>query len=174
VDETRLCEQFIRRLTDLWAGSATSEAETRLIRFSIDLVAERTKVVGRLIDYPFIVLFILIISRMRLFDNWDVPVGLVVLWGLSAGYAIVCAFLLGRAAEHLRQAALQRLTTARNEAREAGETDDADQIRRIADEISEESTGAFAPWTQHPIFRAVLFPTSGLGLASLFEYVSFS
>lgn len=174
VDETRLCEQFIRRLTDLWAGSARPEAETRLIRFSIDLVAERTKVVGRLIDYPFIVLFILIISRMRLFDNWDVPVGLVVLWGLSAGYAIVCAFLLGRAAEHLRQAALQRLTTAQGEAREAGATDDADRISRIADEISEESTGAFAPWTQHPIFRAVLFPTSGLGLASLFEYVSFS
>ena len=174
VDETRLCEQFIRRLTDLCAGSARPEAETRLIRFSIDLVAERTKVVGRLIDFPFIVLFILIISRMRLFDNWDAPVGLVVLWGLSAGYAIVCAFLLGRAAEHLRQAALKRLTTARDDARKARKIDGADQISRITDEISEESTGAFAPWTQHPIFRAVLFPTSGLGLASLFEYVSFS
>lgn len=174
VDETRLCEQFIRRLTDLCAGSARPEAETRLIRFSIDLVAERTKVVGRLIDYPFIVLFILIISRMRLFDNWDVPIGLVVLWGLSAGYAIVCAFLLGRAGEHLRHAALKRLTMAGGEAREAGAINDVEQINRITEEISEESTGAFAPWNQHPIFRAVLFPTSGLGLASLFQYLSFS
>lgn len=174
VDETRLCEQFIRRLTNLCDGSGRPEAETRLIRFSIDLIAERTKVVGRLIDYPFIVLFILIVSRMRLFDNWDAPVGLILLWGLSAGYAIVCAFLLGRAADQWRQAALKRLTIARDEAREAGKTDDVDRISRIMNEISEVSAGAFAPWTQHPIFRAVLFPTSGVGLASLFEYFSFN
>jgi hypothetical protein len=174
VDETRLCEQFIRRLTELCSGNRRPEAETRLIRFSIDLIAERTKVVGRLIDYPFIVLLILIVGRMRLFDNWDVPLGLVLLWGLSASYAIVCAFLLGRAAEHSRQAAIKRLTITRDEAREAGKTDDVEQISRVMDEISGESAGAFAPWTQHPIFRAVLFPTSGFGLASLFEYFSFS
>lgn len=85
VDETRLCEQFIQRLTDLCCRNSKPEAETRLIRFSLDLIAERTKVVGRLIDYPFIVLLILIVGRMRLFDNWDVPLGLVLLWGLSAG-----------------------------------------------------------------------------------------
>jgi len=51
VDETRLCEQFIRRLTDLWRRKSTSETETGLIRFSIDLIAKRTQVVGRLIDY---------------------------------------------------------------------------------------------------------------------------
>lgn len=174
VDETRLCEQFIRRLTDLCCRNSKPGAETRLIRFSLDLIAERTKVVGRLIDYPFIVLLILIVGRMRLFDNWDVPLGLVLLWGLSAGYAIVCAFLLGRAAEHLRRAAIKRLTIKRDEAREAGKTDDVEQISRVMNEISEESAGAFAPWTQHPIFRAVLFPTSGFGLASLFEYFSFS
>lgn len=173
VDETRLCEQFIRRLTDLCCGTRRPEGETRLIRFSIDLIAERTKVVGRLIDYPFIVLLILIVGRMRLFDNWDVPLGLVLLWGLSAGYAILCAFLLGRAAEHLRQAAITRLAITRDEAREAGKTDDVDRITRVMNEVSEESAGAFAPWTQHPIFRAVLFPTSGFGLASLFEYFSF-
>jgi hypothetical protein len=173
VDETRLCEQFIRRLTELSCGNSRPVAEPRLIRFSIDLIAERTKVVGRLIDYPFIVLLILIVGRMRLFDNWDVPVGLVLLWGLSAGYAIVCAFLLGRAAEHLRQAAIARLAVTRDEARQAGKTDDVEQISRVMGEISEENSGAFAPWTQHPIFRAVLFPTSGLGLASLLEYFSF-
>jgi hypothetical protein len=173
VDETRLCEQFIRRLTKLCCENSRPEAETRHIRFSIDLIAERTKVVGRLIDYPFIALLILIVGRMRLFDNWDVPVGLVLLWGLSAGYAIVCAFLLGRAAEHLRQAAITRLTTTRGEAREAGKAESVEQISRVIDEISEESAGAFAPWTQHPVFRAVLFPTSGVGLASLFEYFSF-
>jgi hypothetical protein len=174
VDETRLCEQFIRRLTDLSCGNSRPEAETRLIRFSINLIAERTKIVGRLIDYPFIVLLILIVGRMRLFDNWDAPLGLVLLWGLSAGYAIVCAFLLGRAAEHLRQAAIKRLTITRDEAREAGKPDDVEQISRVMDAITEESGGAFAPWTEHPVFRAVLFPTSGFGLASLFEYFSFS
>ena len=172
VDETRLCEQFIRRLTDLWCRKSTSETETGLIRFSIDVIAKRTQVVGRLIDYPFIVLLILIVGRMRLFDNWDVPIGLVVLWGFSAGYAIVCGFLLGRAAEYLRHAAIERLNAKRDEMRRTGKPDEAEEIRRVMDEISTESAGAFAPWTQHPVFRAVLFPTSGLGLASLFEYFS--
>jgi hypothetical protein len=172
VDETRLCEQFIRRLTDL--SCRTPTLEPRLIRFSVNVVAARTKVVSRLIDYPFIILLILIVGRMRLFDNWDVPVGLVLLWGISAGYAIVCAFLLGRAAEHLRQAAIMRLQPARDEAKEAGETDRAERIDHALQGIATESAGAFAPWTQHPVFRAILFPTSGFGLASLLEYFSFS
>ena len=97
VDETRLCEQFIRRLTDL--SCVMHQSEPRFIRFSVDVVATRSKVVSRLIDYPFIILLILIVGRMRLFDNWDVPLGLIFLWGISAGYAVVCAFLLGRAAD---------------------------------------------------------------------------
>jgi hypothetical protein len=172
VDETRLCEQFIRRLTDLCCRNSTSETEMRMTCFSIDLIAKRTQVVGRLIDYPFIILLILIVGRIRLFDNWDIPVGLVLLWGFSAGYAIVCGFLLGRAAEHFRQAAIKSLDIKRKEARKAGKPDEAEEISRVMDEISTESAGAFAPWTQHPVFRAVLFPTSGLGLASLFEYFS--
>jgi hypothetical protein len=75
VDETRLCEQFIRRLTDLCCRNRTSETEMRMTCFSIDLIAKRTQVVGRLIDYPFIILLILIVGRIRLFDNWDIAVG---------------------------------------------------------------------------------------------------
>ena len=65
VDETRLCEQFIRRLTDLCCRNRTSETEMRMTCFSIDLIAKRTQVVGRLIDYPFIILLILIVGRIR-------------------------------------------------------------------------------------------------------------
>jgi hypothetical protein len=115
---------------------------------------------------------ILIVGRIRLFDNWDIPVGLVLLWGFSAGYAIVCGFLLGRAAEHFRQTTMKSLDIKRDEARKAGKPDEAEEINRVMEKISAESAGAFAPWTQHPVFRAVLFPTSGLGLASLFEYFS--
>ena len=172
VDETRLCEQFIRRLTDL--SCLTHQSEPRFIRFSVDVVAARSKVVSRLIDYPFIILLILIVGRMRLFDNWDVPLGLILLWGISAGYAVVCAFLLGRAAEHLRQAAIMRLKPVRDEAKAAGEIDRAERLDHDLQGIETESRGAFAPWTQHPIFRAILFPTGGFGLASLLEYFSFS
>jgi len=172
VDETRLCEQFIRRVTDLWRRKSTLEMETGLIRFSIDLIAARTQVVGRLIDYPFIILLILIVGRIRLFDNWEVSAGLVLLWGFSAGYAVICGVLLSRAAEYLREAAIKSLTAKREEARRTAKPDEVAEISRVMEEISTQNAGAFAPWTQHPVFRAVLFPTSGLGLASLFEYFS--
>ena len=67
-----------------------------------------------------------------------------------------------------------RLKPVRDEAKAAGEIERPERIDHDLQGIETESRGAFAPWTQHPVFRAILFPTGGFGLASLLEYFSFS
>jgi uncharacterized membrane protein len=64
----------------------------------IRMIAMRTKAVGRYVYYPFVIFFLLVISRNSLFDDWDWPPGLIVILALSIGLAIVGALMLRRAA----------------------------------------------------------------------------
>ena len=76
---------------------------------SIKLVAERTRTIGRLILYPFIIYPVMIISRISLFDNWDWPLSLIIVISLTGFIAIACTISLRRTAEKARQNALSRL-----------------------------------------------------------------
>ena len=76
----------------------------------IDLIAKRTEVVGALIYYPFVLISLLIVSRIPVFDNWTWPAPLLIVIGLNGGYAAWSAFSLRKTAEKARQEALRNLT----------------------------------------------------------------
>ena len=139
----------------------------------IELIAKRTATVSGLIYYPFVIISLMLLSRINLFDNWGWPAGLLMVMGGNACYAAWSAFRLRNTAEDARTAALERLgnlliayTVAG-----AGTEGDVATIRETMEAIRKERRGAFAPISQHPIFGAILLPSGGLGLWALTQYL---
>ena len=135
----------------------------------IFFVARRTQAVAPLIWYPLLVFTLLVVARSSFFDNWTWPASLVLIWAVTAAWALGSAILLRRAAEQLRETALNDLRRFRLLGREvAAKRETFDEL--IA-EIRDLKTGAFAPLSDQPFIRAVLFPGAALGLIAVGQRV---
>src|SRR5262245_54572373 len=135
----------------------------------IFFVARRTQAVAPLIWYPLLVFTLLVVARSSFFDNWTWPASLVLIWAVTAAWALGSAILLRRAAEQLRETALNDLRRFRLLGREvAAKRETFDEL--IA-EIRDLKTGAFAPLSDQPFIRAVLFPGAALGLLAVGQRV---
>ena len=131
----------------------------------IFFVAQRTQVIARLIWYPLIVLTLMVVARSSFFDRWTWPLSLVLIYALNATWALGSAILLRRAAEQLRDAAISNLQLLRVMSH-------AVEVKRamfdeLIDEIRGLRKGAFAPLTEQPFIRAIIFPSGGLGLLAV-------
>ena len=148
---------------------------TQYLQDWIDLqfVARRTRYVAALIYYPFIVLSLMIVARSSFFDDWDTPKALYVVMTLSFGIVVACAFTLRRSAEASRRQALARVRDAILRAKgEAGNPTLASQLDTLRDRIEKLRAGAFAPYSQQPLLKAVLLPVLTFGGTSLFDYLA--
>jgi hypothetical protein len=188
-DVIRICRRFIdiasERITELeWSEDLINKvtAMDKSIKAGpeikewvlIQLVAKRTDAVGKLIFYPFIVWFIMFISRINLFDNWPTPVGLAIVLTISVILAWSCAFLLRRSAEAARAGAVRRLKEDLGSMYFHGRPDE-ERIRRIEfalKEVTEIRAGAFAPFMQHPVVQALFVPFGGVGGVYLIDFFS--
>ena len=131
----------------------------------IFFVAQRTKAVAPLIWYPLLVLTLVVVARSSFFDNWTWPGSLVLVFAITAAWALGSAILLRHAAEQLRETALNDLRRFRLLGQES------EAKRQTFDELMAEirnlKTGAFAPLTEQPFIRAVLFPGAAFGLLAV-------
>jgi hypothetical protein len=176
VDAILLNSNFIRmfaRVVTKWGDAVVEKSwrspplsEEELSAYNeIFFVADRTHVVARLIWYPFIVLTLMIVARSSLFDNWGWSPGLLAIYVINACWALGSAILLRRAAEQLRGATLSNLQLSRVRGR-AIEAKRATFDELIA-EIRGLKKGAFAPLSDQPFIRAVLFPGAAVGLLAV-------
>jgi hypothetical protein len=176
VDAIQLNSNFIRmfaREVTKWGHAVTTRSqrspplsEEELSAYhEIFFIAQRTEVVARLIWYPLIVLTLMIVARSSFFDHWTWPFSLVLIYALNATWALGSAILLRRAAEQLRDVAISNLELARLMSHEW------ETKRRTFDELIGEirglKKGAFAPLTEQPFIRAIIFPSGGLGLLAV-------
>ena len=119
----------------------------------IELIGRRTRVIGNLIYFPFVVMFFLAIARHSYFDNWDFPTALVIVFGANAMLIVIAALILRRAAAMAKKEALARLAKRLEQQRNrlSRETpDEARQRRQIEwarETIRNNQTGAFLPFT---------------------------
>jgi hypothetical protein len=138
----------------------------------IDLVARRTKVVGGLIYYPFVIISLLILSRASIFDYWTWQPAFLLLIIMTVAIAMFSAIYLRRTAEVARQTALQNLhdLSIRRIAAGKGKKQQAKTIREISNLIEHENRGAFAAISQNPLARALLLPSGSAGIWALLQY----
>ncbi|HVN25271.1 MAG TPA: hypothetical protein VMT71_14960, partial [Syntrophorhabdales bacterium] len=144
--------------------------ELELVR----LVALRTEAVGKLIFYPFIVWFIMFVARFDYFDRWNTPPMLVTVICLGALLAWSSAFLLRRSAEKTRTGSVGRLKELLRTAKK-DENQDATlngYIQFAIDEVESIRTGAFLPFTQHPVLQSLLVPFGGVGGIYLVDFLA--
>jgi len=142
------------------------------------LIASHSETIGRSIKYPFIVLFIMILSRHPVFDNWDWPVGLVIIFLLLALAILCCTWLLRRSARHARREILDLLARERDGLLLPSLAPDStsDRLKRIDTVIGEIKAirrGAFSPVSESPILGAPLIPAGLYGLTELVSILGY-
>jgi hypothetical protein len=182
-DTIKLCDKFASFIAEphpnRWSRSTRedfgteSAAEEAALDSWIDIrfLAEWTRRIGGIIYHPFIVLFLMIVARSSIFDNWDTPPSLVAVLLLSIAVASATVFILRGAAEQLRRVSVERLTKELVvQEGLAPEAPTVKQLRTILDEVRGMKQGAFAPITSQPLVRAALLPLSGAGGIALLEY----
>jgi len=176
VDAIQLNSNFIRmfgREVTEWGGEFVDRSHRRpplteeelSAYHEIFFVAQRTQAVAPLIWYPLLVLTLLVVARLSFFDNWTWPASLVLIFGITAAWALGSAILLRHAAEQLRETALNDLRWFRLLGR--GSEAKRETFDELIAEIRNLKTGAFAPLTDQPFVHAVLFPGAGLGLLAV-------
>jgi hypothetical protein len=136
--------------------------------FTLRIMVESSNVVGKLVRYPFIVVFLMVISRLPAFDYLDLNWCLVLLWTLLLSMAGWSAYQLRQAAADTREEILQRLheqlAAIKNSAQK-------EQQRLAIEAIENEQGGAFgSPWSD-PLLTAVAIPFGGSTLLLLIQQV---
>jgi hypothetical protein len=187
IDSIRLCSTFIRNLTK---GRSDYPPET-IEKFrnslyfdslqpgcymcdwiDIRLIAQLTERIGEQVYYPFIVLALMLVARSPLFDYWHTPMGLILVFVLGFALAIACAVVLQRVAERARAIALERMTHYLAQAKGEQPPNNAlvAQLGMLLDEVKNLHRGAFVPFLQQFLVRAVMVPVGSFGGLQLVEY----
>jgi len=133
-------------------------------------MAQHTAALGPLIFFPFILLGLLIVARSRVFDNWEVGAVIVVL-GSYLLWAAAMAALLNFGAEIARRKAIEDLEKDLLWMKGAGPNYKAlaEQFPRVIEQVRNLREGAFAPFFEQPVVRAILLPLGGAGGIQLME-----
>lgn len=176
VDAIRLTSNLIRVLNFSmvkWAPSRTVGSERvpplnpdELARYyDITFIERRTQKVAGLIWYPLVVLALSFIARSSIFDHWTWPIFLIVIFTLNAAWAFGSAMVLNRSAEKLRAATIRSLQSERT--RNYNDPVKRQSLDELIAEVRAVRTGAFAPLSEQPFIRAILYPSGGLGLIAV-------
>lgn len=190
VDATVLCVRFVDGLRVLhdqskrevnWPNTTLHEFGSKLwiptpfLEDWIDLqfIARRTRCVTALIYYPFIVISLWLLSRNLAFDRWTWSIGSVFPAAIGAAVAVACAVLLRRAAEASRAQAITHIQDALMRLNATSDATNAEamprQLELLRTRIENLQEGAFAPFWQQPLLKAVLLPFATLGGTSVLE-----
>ena len=194
IDASRLCKVFAEKLRGEGSGwpldCRTTQAELRGMHsddisdwLDVQLIAKRTEVISRLVYLPFIVLTIMIISRLTIFDRLGFSPPLIITFLLLAVCSAASALILRSAAEKTREDAIANLrkkrlqltngSTATGSTNSTGHTAERlSQVAQLIEEIEAEKRGAFAPFSEQPVVRALFLQTGGLGLWTVLERLS--
>jgi hypothetical protein len=140
----------------------------------VRLIAERTKMVGKLIFFPFIVWFILFLARQPYFDKYPTPIGLFIVITMGALLPWVCALILRRSAEKLRAVVVDRVSQKLilgHWHTDKGE-EPMEHLKYMLAEIKSARTGAFSSYLKSPVWRSLLVPFGGVSIVTLLDYIS--
>ncbi|MBV8191783.1 MAG: hypothetical protein JO339_31420 [Alphaproteobacteria bacterium] len=141
----------------------------------VRLMARHTHALAPMIFYPCLILSLLIVARSRLFDNWGSGFVIIVL-GCYLLWAVAMAVVLNMGAEKARRKALQDMEMDLLWLKGAGDKykELAEQFPALIQQVRDLSDGAFAPFFEQPLVRAILVPLGSAGGVQLLETFMFA
>lgn len=139
----------------------------------VRVVARRSAPVARLVIWPFVVLALLVVARSRLFDNWALTPAIAVGVSFYVAVLIGLTLLLKQAAENTRRRALASMQADLRWLAGSGKprADLVEPFKRLIAQVENETEGAFAPFFDQPLLKAMLVPLGGAGGTQLFDYL---
>ena len=180
VDATRLCIVWVRGLTKKtydWRGTRVEEYAREMNIpwpcavhwLKLRMVAERTTEVSKLIYYPFIVIILILFSRISYFDDWGFPQSLAIITSALIAIALYTAIKLRQVAEQVRSDFIKYLN--REKIVVSADTPPANkpslaQIDELIDNVRTLRGGAFQPFLEQPLVKASLLLLGGVGFSA--------
>lgn len=134
------------------------------------LIADLIERVGKLLWFPGIVFFLLLIARLPWWDNWPWHPAHVIIMTLNFIIALASVLILQRAARAAKRAAEERLTAKVKKLHALAsppKQNDASQAESLLKEVREIHHGAFAPIWENPVVGAVLVGPGGLTILQM-------
>ncbi len=138
----------------------------------MDFVNQLAGTVNSFIFYPFIILFLIILSRSHYFDNWHYTPLLFIIIGFTAAIALLNAIRLRNMAVKARKYIVEKLDKNYRDSIINKEEDSSIRIKLLTAEIKNLNSGPFLPLSQHPIVLSVLLPIGSIGSLYLIEYLA--
>lgn len=140
----------------------------------VQLVSARTASIAPMVVGPFAVLALLVVARSRLFDNWAMTPAIAVAASFYLIGLIGIAVMLKYAAEQTRKRALRSM--AEDLRWLDGHPDPkmrelVKPFERLIAAVDGNQVGAFAPFFDQPLLKALLVPLGGAGGSQLFDYL---
>lgn len=139
-------------------------------KLKIDLIHRIAKEINGFVYYPFVILFLLILSRSHFFDNWHYTPFLFFVFCFTAILALLSAARLRWAAIAARDKVLEAVQDRYWPLQSQGDVHKK-CVRLLVDEIKSLDSGPFLPLSKHPVFLSVLLPLSSIGGLYLIEYM---
>jgi hypothetical protein len=183
LDAARLCRWFIVRLGE----SPTEYPRATLQYFSrqrgdidpdyldewidLQLIAELTEHVGRLVYFPAWLILLLLLARNSWWDAWPWPVALIIIFLLNFALALAGVLVLQQAARAAKANAEETLTAKvkRLQAQTAPTPAhrDAEQAEKLLQEIRNIRRGAFVSFWDNPVIGAIFLSSGGTTLIQI-------
>jgi hypothetical protein len=123
-----------------------------------------------LIYYPFVVIALLIVSRSTVFANYAQSLPILITQAISLLIAFGSALWLRWAAEAVRETAKWKLMAGIVHAKgldDGGRT--VGQLETLLTRVDGLGEGAFSPFSQQPVIRALLLPLGSYSSMKLLE-----
>ena len=184
VDATRLCQRFIQNLTNAptiypketrekFRGEVDKAADDDLDDWlDMQIIAARSAEVSRLIYYPFITLFLLVLARARYWDDWTWQPLLILIFVFNAAWAVSSAVVLQRSAKAAKAQALESLRQKICRLPETGSELRLKRLTKMREDISALNSGAFAGYLNNPILGALSLPLTGTAIAFIVQFMT--
>jgi hypothetical protein len=139
--------KLLRALSACHASGAAKPSQIQINAAAIFApLGTFTSVIARTLLYPLTVLILIILSRLRLFDNWVMTPSLTVTFALGALLLVAASLVLWLEGAQLKSAV------------QAQTKDPA-----AAKQLEEINDGVFAAWYNQPIFAAILSAAAVFG-----------
>jgi hypothetical protein len=170
----------IRTPTIVWPEKTLQEFSTRyglpkdVVADCIDLlfVARRSKCINTLLYGPFLIVALIVVSHSPVLANYGRSIPDVITMAAAVLIITICGVALRLSAETTRTEARRRLTEkliiAKGQPSGAQTASQMELLLRRIDELRE---GAFSPFSQQPLVRAMLLPLGSFGGTALLGYL---